>query len=244
MSEERPYILRSKKVEEMFYNPNYGDDRICKCGHTYYRHFDTYEEMAAVGCKYCGCYAFEENTDVVLYRCPECHASCDVEDLEVNEVGGPHLCPACGHEGMDPTSDVELTQVTKEDLAHCPYPSCPFPGCDGDHEPPIEDWAALQADEELGEPCRVCGENTETVFNIKLKKTPICESCATSITIQQVTWYAQEMKPVIEQRTRLKEALQNVMGHIDAPIPRRKLNLDEMGRQAIDEARDILREVE
>lgn len=42
------------------YNPDYGDDRVCQCGHAYYRHFDTYEEMYACGCKYCGCYEFVE----------------------------------------------------------------------------------------------------------------------------------------------------------------------------------------
>jgi hypothetical protein len=41
------------------YNANYGDDRVCVCGHTYDRHFDYYENYAAVGCKYCGC-EFEE----------------------------------------------------------------------------------------------------------------------------------------------------------------------------------------
>lgn len=40
------------------YDPNYGDNKLCKCGHTYYRHFDTYEDMYPVGCKYCGCYEF------------------------------------------------------------------------------------------------------------------------------------------------------------------------------------------
>lgn len=35
------------------YDPKYGDDRMCKCGHRYYRHFDTYDRMSAVGCKYC-----------------------------------------------------------------------------------------------------------------------------------------------------------------------------------------------
>jgi hypothetical protein len=37
------------------YNPQFGDDKLCACGHRYYRHFDTYEDMAPVGCKYCGC---------------------------------------------------------------------------------------------------------------------------------------------------------------------------------------------
>ena len=35
------------------YNPLFGDNRECKCGHVYYRHFDSYEGM------YCGCQCFE-----------------------------------------------------------------------------------------------------------------------------------------------------------------------------------------
>jgi hypothetical protein len=35
------------------YDPAFGDDRLCTCGHTYYRHFDPYEDMEPVGCKYC-----------------------------------------------------------------------------------------------------------------------------------------------------------------------------------------------
>ncbi len=46
------------------YDPEYGDDRLCKCGHPYYRHFDTYDGMRHVGCKYCACFDFfEEDTD-------------------------------------------------------------------------------------------------------------------------------------------------------------------------------------
>jgi len=37
----------------LLYDPTYGDDIECLCGHPYYRHFDTYEEMSPVGCKYC-----------------------------------------------------------------------------------------------------------------------------------------------------------------------------------------------
>ena len=39
--------------EEPEYDPSFGDERRCKCGHPYYRHFDTYEDMSPVGCKYC-----------------------------------------------------------------------------------------------------------------------------------------------------------------------------------------------
>jgi hypothetical protein len=42
------------------YDTNYGDARVCVCGHAYYRHFDPYEDMADVGCKYCDCFDFEE----------------------------------------------------------------------------------------------------------------------------------------------------------------------------------------
>lgn len=36
------------------YDPDFGDYKMCECGHIYYRHFDTYEQMRPVGCKYCG----------------------------------------------------------------------------------------------------------------------------------------------------------------------------------------------
>lgn len=57
---DQPYITVHRVEVEKMYNGNYGDDRECKCGHPYYRHFDTYENMYPVGCKYCGCYHFEE----------------------------------------------------------------------------------------------------------------------------------------------------------------------------------------
>jgi hypothetical protein len=59
--DNKPYIEITSIVKELHYNPNYGDDRLCKCGHPYYRHFDTYEKMAVVGCKYCQCNYFIEN---------------------------------------------------------------------------------------------------------------------------------------------------------------------------------------
>lgn len=59
---DTPYLIEVSIEREYKYNKNYGDDRICACGHPYYRHFDTYEEMEAVGCKYCGCSGFIEET--------------------------------------------------------------------------------------------------------------------------------------------------------------------------------------
>ena len=63
MNTEKPYLETKRVVIDRKYNPNYGDDRICQCGHTYYRHFDSYEDMEPVGCKYCQCYDFVQETD-------------------------------------------------------------------------------------------------------------------------------------------------------------------------------------
>lgn len=41
------------------WKPEYDQETKCSsCGHLYYRHFDTYDEMRPVGCKYCDCWLF------------------------------------------------------------------------------------------------------------------------------------------------------------------------------------------
>ena len=57
---EKPYLFKTIKVAKRMYNPKYGDDRLCQCGHPYYRHFDTYADMLPLGCKYCECFVFME----------------------------------------------------------------------------------------------------------------------------------------------------------------------------------------
>lgn len=57
---QEPYIEEIETIVHRRYNPNYGNDRICNCGHVYYRHFDSYDNMDAVGCKYCQCGEFVE----------------------------------------------------------------------------------------------------------------------------------------------------------------------------------------
>jgi len=44
------------------YYPEFGDNKLCRCGHHYYRHFDPFDDPPnrAVGCKYCDCHIFEE----------------------------------------------------------------------------------------------------------------------------------------------------------------------------------------
>lgn len=67
-TEEQPYFQTERVVikSSYKYNPNYGDNRECECGHSYYRHFDSYENMSAVGCKYCQCFLFKEKLNSTL----------------------------------------------------------------------------------------------------------------------------------------------------------------------------------
>lgn len=57
---EEPYLYETITTIVAKYNPKYGNDRICECGHPYHRHFDSYEDMEPVGCKYCDCWTFKE----------------------------------------------------------------------------------------------------------------------------------------------------------------------------------------
>lgn len=58
-SNDDPYLEFIEVNITHKYNPEYGDDKECKCGHPYYRHFDTYEDMFPIGCKYCDCMVFK-----------------------------------------------------------------------------------------------------------------------------------------------------------------------------------------
>lgn len=51
-----PYLIVS--TLESKWNPDFPQEALCECGHPYYRHFDTYDDMDPCGCKYawyCGC---------------------------------------------------------------------------------------------------------------------------------------------------------------------------------------------
>lgn len=60
--EDEPYLKYEYKVITRRYNPKYGDNRMCVCGHPYHRHFDLYESDEARSCKYCGCNNFIEQS--------------------------------------------------------------------------------------------------------------------------------------------------------------------------------------
>ena len=57
-SKEPTYIRAKNSNAYTAYNPKYGDERLCVCGHLYERHFDSYDNMENVGCKYCECTEF------------------------------------------------------------------------------------------------------------------------------------------------------------------------------------------
>lgn len=42
------------------YDSEFGDDQECMCGHSYYRHFDSYDDNYPIGCKYCDCPSWRE----------------------------------------------------------------------------------------------------------------------------------------------------------------------------------------
>lgn len=55
-----PYIVYSiqRTLVAYAWNPGYDQGSECKCEHSYHRHFDSYEEMYPIGCKYCECRTF------------------------------------------------------------------------------------------------------------------------------------------------------------------------------------------
>ena len=60
INNEPPYLIETVVTKHLKYNRKYGNDRLCQCGHTYYRHFDSWDDMENVGCKYCPCCTFIE----------------------------------------------------------------------------------------------------------------------------------------------------------------------------------------
>jgi ribosome-binding protein aMBF1 (putative translation factor) len=43
-------------------------------------------------------------------------------------------------------------------------------------------------------PCRICGNETQTRFNISFSMAPICDPCAVAITRQQIDWMIEQTK--------------------------------------------------
>jgi len=44
---------------DRMWKPGHDQEALCLfCEHMYYRHFDSYEDMEPIGCKYCDCEVF------------------------------------------------------------------------------------------------------------------------------------------------------------------------------------------
>jgi len=97
---ELPYIEETITTIIRKYNPKYGDNKICKCGHQYYRHFDTYDNMEPVGCKYCECYEFEsqieiEDRNLMLQKERERKYPKTLEDFRKRLPDAENYCYTC-----------------------------------------------------------------------------------------------------------------------------------------------------
>lgn len=63
---EKHFTIKEIANGPDLYDPNFGDDKKCVCGDSYFRHFDWAEDWAPVGCKYtltCGCTGFKLNEE-------------------------------------------------------------------------------------------------------------------------------------------------------------------------------------
>lgn len=80
---DNPYIIKYEPIIKVIreYNPNYGDDKKCICGHPYYRHFDTYEKMSVVGCKYCQCGIFVDASTLKVEAELICHSGTTYNEI-------------------------------------------------------------------------------------------------------------------------------------------------------------------
>ena len=46
-----PYLIEYQLIKHKKFNYKYDQNKTCECEHAYYRHFDSYEDYDAVGCK-------------------------------------------------------------------------------------------------------------------------------------------------------------------------------------------------
>lgn len=117
MSAQEPYLTKVSKTEDRAYNPDFGDNRLCGCGHSYYRHFDSYEDMGPIGCKYCACYDFKEGQGELALALRKSEG--DVEKhLEVafrafESLGEPFI-DGTFHQRTPGGQDVESVVISKQ----------------------------------------------------------------------------------------------------------------------------------
>lgn len=58
---QRAAINRANEILDRIWNPDHDQYANCaQCDHAYARHFDSYEDMEPIGCKYCHCQTFQD----------------------------------------------------------------------------------------------------------------------------------------------------------------------------------------
>jgi hypothetical protein len=95
------------------YNPHYGDDRVCECGHRYYRHFDSYENNDPCGCKYCTCRTFKEAKLHATYLSLE---KSDIERSDNSFLGVVRLDGVNGEEAIGVLFPIEYVRELRHDM--------------------------------------------------------------------------------------------------------------------------------
>ena len=121
MKSDKPYLEQTIIV----YNEHYGDSRVCKCGHRYYRHFDGYEGNAPVGCKYCPCRTFEE---AALDARPLALTKEDIEHNSTPFLGMVHMDSAHGSETIGVIFPMEYVEELGNSAARLKMQVSEFPG--------------------------------------------------------------------------------------------------------------------
>ncbi len=66
---EKPYLFKKVIIKERYYNPKFGDNKLCTCG-----------------------FEFVSKDVGFKYECPECKGKFNV----VGYNGQSHYCPFCG----------------------------------------------------------------------------------------------------------------------------------------------------
>jgi tRNA G26 N,N-dimethylase Trm1 len=71
--------------------------------------------------------------------------------------------------------------------------------------------------------CKVCGEKTKSVFNIKFKAVLICENCSNSIFLQQAVWFGkggdreflkEQLQDILTEKTYTKDNLMKIINEV------------------------------
>lgn len=106
---EEPYIIEEIVIKKKRYNPNYGNDKVCECSHTYDRHFDGYENMKAVGCKYCECDEFKPQPDFRELVCR------DIDKIKSKTSGDSYIWNRKFNENIG-FIDVNYRELSDKDL--------------------------------------------------------------------------------------------------------------------------------